>query len=70
MFKISDLFINEDSKAIEAIAVINKTLEFLALVLDKDNKLIGTITDGDIRRGLLNGKTIESNVKECSFKTK
>ena len=44
MFKISDLFINEDSKAIEAIAVINKTLEFLALVLDKDNKLIAGTT--------------------------
>ena len=26
-------------------------------------KLIGTITDGDIRRGLLNGKTLDSNVQ-------
>ncbi len=64
MFKPSDLFIDEDSKAIEAIAVINKTLAFLALVVDKNCKLIGTITDGDIRRGLLNRKTLESSTKE------
>jgi len=64
MFKISDILLKDDSKAIEAIATINKTLEFIALVVDKDMKLIGTITDGDIRRGLLNGKRLESNVQE------
>ena len=58
MSKLSDILIDEGAKAIEAISTINKTLAFLALVVDKDMKLIGTITDGDIRRGLLKGKKI------------
>ena len=35
-----------------------------AIVADKDMMLLGTITDGDIRRGLLNGKTLDSVAKE------
>lgn len=36
----------------------------ILFVVDKYAKIIGTITDGDIRRGLLNGKTLESLVTE------
>ncbi len=31
-------------------------------ILDAGNKLLGVITDGDVRRGLVNGLSIESNV--------
>lgn len=31
----------------------------IALVLDQNNKLLGTITDGDVRRGLLKGITLD-----------
>lgn len=37
----------------------NRTLFVIA---ENDNKLLGTITDGDIRRGLLNGLEISQNV--------
>ncbi len=36
----------------------------LALVVDSDGKLVGTISDGDIRRGLLRGLTFESPVSD------
>jgi dTDP-glucose pyrophosphorylase len=44
-----------------------KKLDILAkdailFVVDKDDKLIGSLTDGDIRRGLLNEVSIEENV--------
>lgn len=31
-------------------------------VLDGDEKMVGTLTDGDIRRGLINGATLDDNV--------
>ena len=34
----------------------------IALILNNKNKLIGTICDGDIRRGLLKGLTLESSI--------
>ena len=39
-----------------------------SIVVDEHNKLIGTITDGDIRRGLLNGEKIDSNVQNFMYK--
>jgi len=34
----------------------------LAIVLDKENSLLGVVSDGDIRRGILNGISIEEKV--------
>ena len=33
-------------------------------ILDPQEKVVGTITDGDIRRGLINGKTINDSIRE------
>src|SRR5436190_20211305 len=32
----------------------------IALVIDADGRLVGTLTDGDVRRALLGGSTLES----------
>jgi signal-transduction protein with cAMP-binding, CBS, and nucleotidyltransferase domain len=37
----------------QALSIIDSGAMQIALVVDKDNKLLGTVTDGDIRRGLL-----------------
>ena len=34
----------------------------ILFVVDDDNKLIGSLTDGDVRRGLLKGKSLEESV--------
>jgi UDP-N-acetyl-D-mannosaminuronic acid dehydrogenase len=36
----------------------------IALVLDSDKKLIGTVTEGDVRRTLISGKSMDTNVHE------
>ena len=41
----------------------------IALILDNDNKLLGTLTDGDIRRGLLKGLDLNSPIDSIIYKT-
>jgi dTDP-glucose pyrophosphorylase len=41
----------------------------ILFVVDTDNKLIGSVTDGDIRRGFLNNLTLENAVKDFMHKT-
>lgn len=46
----------------EAINVIDKSSLQIALVVDNNNHLLGTVTDGDIRRGILKGIPLEAPV--------
>ncbi len=52
---------------LERFGTFNKKTELTLFVIDQDDKLIGTVTDGDVRRGLLNGSTLEDNVRLISF---
>ena len=38
----------------DAICILDKESQKIVLIIDNDDKLIGTVTDGDIRRGILN----------------
>ncbi|HSV27418.1 MAG TPA: sugar phosphate nucleotidyltransferase, partial [Sedimentisphaerales bacterium] len=55
--------IKRNSRIIDAIHNINGSCLQIALVVDEDNVLLGTITDGDIRRGLLCGIGIDECVE-------
>ncbi|WP_425403015.1 sugar phosphate nucleotidyltransferase [Hwanghaeella sp.] len=46
---------------------INATDLLCQLVVDDDGRLAGTVTDGDIRRGLLHGLTLDALAEECMF---
>ena len=48
----------------EAIAAIESGGIQVALVLDEANRLVGIVTDGDIRRGLLRGIQLSSLATE------
>jgi dTDP-glucose pyrophosphorylase len=49
----------------EALEKLNAlALDAILFVVDNENKLIGSLTDGDIRRGLIKGLNIEQSVKE------
>ena len=39
-------------------------VDAILFVVDEDNKLLGSLTDGDVRRGLIKGLSIESAVTE------
>ena len=49
--------LNPDNKIKDAIANLNKT-NLQIVLITKKNKLVGTITDGDIRRNLLRGYSL------------
>lgn len=49
-----NVLINPDSTIREALEIINREALRIALVVDSEKRLLGVITDGDIRRGLLN----------------
>ncbi len=48
----------------DAISVIDKYDQKIAIVINENRKLLGTITDGDIRRGLLKGYGLDASVQQ------
>jgi dTDP-glucose pyrophosphorylase len=69
MNTISKHLINSKDCIKLALEKLNNVPENLTLfVTDDSNKLVGTITDGDIRRGLLAGKSITDPVEQIVFR--
>lgn len=62
MYQISDIKITPSVTIREALRIIDNGAMRIAIVVDGDGKLIGTLTDGDIRRGLLRGMELDSQV--------
>lgn len=57
------LLIQPETSILNTIKVIDKSNPLLiAFVVDQERKLWGTVTDGDIRRGILNGFSIDAPV--------
>jgi dTDP-glucose pyrophosphorylase len=48
----------------QALEIIDKGAIKIAIVVDENNKLLGTITDGDIRRAILHGKILNDTIEE------
>jgi dTDP-glucose pyrophosphorylase len=59
-----NILISPDVKIRDALKVIDKEAMHAALVVLECNKLIGLVTDGDIRRGLINGIGLDDSVTE------
>jgi dTDP-glucose pyrophosphorylase len=60
--------IGRDTTVLDAISHLDKTCLQICLVVDDQHKLLGTVTDGDIRRGLLNGVGLNQNIDEIMEK--
>jgi dTDP-glucose pyrophosphorylase/predicted transcriptional regulator len=52
----------------KVVQVLNDGGLRIVLVVDNDNKLQGTITDGDIRRALMSGRTMSSGISDVMNK--
>ena len=63
MKKIDDIKLHPGNTVKEAMAIIDKGSLQFAVVVDDDLKLLGVLTDGDIRRGLLRGLGLESSIE-------
>ena len=61
-FNLEDICIANKSSIATAIQSLNKSGLKIVLVQDDKLKFVGTITDGDIRRGLLRGLTLNDSV--------
>jgi len=55
--------ISLDARIVDAIKAIENSLRRLAVVVDADDCLIGTITDGDIRRHILSGGGLDASIE-------
>lgn len=68
MLSVEKAIVSEDSTLKDAISVIEKGKLKVALVVDNEKKLIGLLTDGDIRRALLNNLTLDGKVRHILIK--
>ena len=60
-----DHLILSGSKVKEALVALNElSQDAILFVVDSDDKLIGALTDGDVRRGLIKGYSIDSCIDE------
>jgi len=55
-----DTLIRADTSIVEAIRMMNETAAQICLVADADGRLLGTVTDGDVRRGILRGLALDT----------
>lgn len=63
--------INKNYTIKNVIKNLNLTAIQICLVVDKNKKLVGTVTDGDIRRALLDGCSIDDKItKYINYKSK
>ena len=58
------LLVSSSNKLRNALEVLNQSGSNFLLIVDDSNTLLGTLTDGDVRRSLLDGKTLESSVTQ------
>ncbi len=69
MKDIQKIKLTIDSTIKEALQVIDIGAMKIALVLDDEGHLLGTLSDGDIRRGLLRGLSLNDSIESIIFKT-
>ena len=61
---MNKLLIKTDTKLIDAFKVMTKIGEKCLVVIDEKNNFLGTLSDGDCRKAILRGDSIESSVKK------
>jgi dTDP-glucose pyrophosphorylase len=57
------ILIKPDVTIRDTLRIIDSSAMQIALVVDEENRLLGTVTDGDIRRGILKGISLDDSVK-------
>jgi dTDP-glucose pyrophosphorylase len=59
-----DILIHIDESIKDALKKLDKTAKKVLLVIDDDDRLLGTMTDGDVRRYILSGKSLDNDIRE------
>lgn len=63
MIDVKKIVLNKKDTILKALELLDLYALRIVLVVDEDNHLLGSITDGDIRRGLLKGQDVHASVE-------
>ena len=69
MKNINEIKITTNATIKEALQIIDNGAVKFAIVVDDTDKLFGTISDGDVRRAILDGKSLDDTINDVYFKT-
>lgn len=69
MKSIDNIKLYKNSTVQQALEIIDTGAMRIAVVVDEYDKLIGTLTDGDIRRGLLKGLRLNDPINSIIYRT-
>ena len=68
MHNRDEVIVNINADIVEAIRILDSSALQIVLVVNEDGKLVGTVTDGDVRRALLRGISLEEPVEKIMNK--
>ncbi|KAF0220677.1 MAG: nucleotidyl [Geobacteraceae bacterium] len=68
MNRWKEVLINPTIPVLKAIEIIDASSLQIALVVDENNRLMGTLTDGDVRRAILKGISLNDPVQSIMFR--
>jgi len=60
--QLEKILIKPETSILDTLKVIDDAAFEIALVIDEENRLLGTVTDGDIRRGIIRGASLQSPI--------
>ena len=63
----SEVCVHTDAPILRGLEIINNSEARIAIVVDADERMVGSLVDGDIRRALLGGCKLESPVSAAMF---
>ena len=64
--EFEELLIGGEASIRDALSRLNSTPHLIQLVVDNDRHLLGMITDGDVRRALVNGANLDDPIERCT----
>ena len=70
--ELNNIIFNENTTIIDAMRLIDQNAKGILILVNNENKILGSITDGDIRRLILEGKSVTLPIidlynKECIY---
>ena len=68
MINWQKVVLDQNDKIQSAVEVLNNEALRIVMIVDESKQLVGTVTDGDIRRGLIKHISIDAKISEIMFK--
>ena len=67
--QIKNIVLSKEDTILKALELLDLYALRIVLVVDENNQLLGSVTDGDIRRGLLKGQDLHASVESIMHTT-